>query len=313
MSSRPDETMCEWLEMHALGGLEEHEKVAFEYHLTQCALCRNQLIELKQVVDLLPMASDPTPIPEGMRDRVLGSLLGVGAVKKLGAMSEFGVENELPGRFASPGRKVDQSDRNAVKKASNSTELSRRAVQTERSARRSAYWRWGCAGLAIVIIGLGVYAYQLNERVGKLRMELHDAHEELTRTESELSKAASDLIAINKPAEALKVNQIVSLNSTAEDLVSKGKAIMAMDAKGTHMIVQAEDLPQLKQEEAFQVWLIKDNQPINAGTFYSQNGIGAIYCTFEPKDYDSVAVTLEPDAHGEKPRGTIVLTAGLKK
>jgi anti-sigma-K factor RskA len=93
---------------------------------------------------------------------------------------------------------------------------------------------------------------------------------------------------------------------------SKGLATIVIDSKGTHLIVQAEDLPQIQEQQAFQVWLIKDNQPVNAGTFYPQNGKGAIYYTFEPTDYDTVAMTLEPDAHGEKPRGTIVLAAGLK-
>ncbi|MFD0679727.1 MULTISPECIES: anti-sigma factor domain-containing protein [unclassified Paenibacillus] len=312
MSSGTDEAMCEWLEMYALDGLEEHEKVAFEYHLTHCALCRNQLIELKQVVNLLPLASDQAPIPEGMRDRVLGSILGKAAVDKSGTNAEAGVENETPGRLASQGRRSAPSAREAVKEVANSSELSRRAVQTERTARKSAYWRWVSVGLTAAVIGMGLYTYQLNNRLGALRMELLAANQEVAKAGTELAQATSKLISMNKPTEALKVNRIVSLSPAAESFVSKGLATIVIDAKGTHLIVQAEELPQIKQDEAFQVWLIKDNQPVNAGTFYPRDGKGALYYTFEPKEYDNVVITLEPDAHGEKPRGAIVLAAGLK-
>ncbi|MDF2959983.1 MAG: hypothetical protein K0S39_1718 [Paenibacillus sp.] len=307
MNSGHEDAMCERLELYALDGLEEHEKVAFKYHLTQCALCRNQLIELKLVVDLLPLASEPVPLPAGMRDRVLGSVLGNAA-----AAGQSG--NEQAERYAEAesdnaglvlqSRKANQSG-GSGSEAVKAVGLSRRAVHTERSGRKAVFWRWISAGLSAAVIGTGLYAFQLRDTIGELRAELAAA-------DKELAKINTDLASLHKPAEAAKVNRIVSLSPAVENVVSKGLATIVIDAKGAHLIVQAEDLPQIKQDEAFQVWLIKDNQPINAGTFYPHNGKGAIYFTFEPKEYDTVAITLEPDAHGEKPRGAIVLAAGLK-
>ena len=86
---------------------------------------------------------------------------------------------------------------------------------------------------------------------------------------------------------------------------------MVQDDTGTRLVVQASDLPALSGNEAYQVWLIKDGQPINAGTFLSGDGKGALTYTMEPGDYDMVAITLEPDAEGDQPRGRMVLTGAL--
>ncbi|WP_254438423.1 anti-sigma factor [Paenibacillus sp. DCT19] len=53
--------------------------------------------------------------------------------------------------------------------------------------------------------------------------------------------------------------------------------------------------------------------PQNAGTFLSHDGTGAVYYTLESgNDYDTVAITLEPDALGDQPRGTMILAAKIK-
>nr|WP_269462729.1 anti-sigma factor [Paenibacillus baekrokdamisoli] len=71
-----------------------------------------------------------------------------------------------------------------------------------------------------------------------------------------------------------------------------------MDGKGMCFIVQAEKLPELKNEEVFQVWLLKGDQPVNSGTFVTKDGKGALYYTFSADEFDSIAITQETDAHG---------------
>jgi hypothetical protein len=316
--------MCELMELYALGGLSEEEKAAFERHAVECADCRSQLFELEALVELLPMASEPVKLPAGMRDRVLGRVFnhtasndgvkkesmaprsasrsGVQAKSKNNETDprDWGIVNESRGaRRTQPHTDVGAGEKGLE---GNVGERSRRTVRTD---RRTSYWRWISIGLTAAVLLIGFYGYKLRDNMKQLQTELASAM-------NELKAAQTELTAMNKPAEALKVNQIVSLNPAAENVVSKGLASIVDDGKGTHLIVQAENLPELQKEQAFQVWLIKDDQPINAGTFYPHNGSGAIYYTFEQKNYDTVTITLEPDAHGEKPRGAIVLAAGLK-
>jgi hypothetical protein len=270
------------------------------------------LIELQQVVDLLPMISVQAPTPKGMRERVLGTVLKKGSPEQAESLLQSEAVPVLPSRAASHSRKPDHSGKAAEDEEINIAELSRRAIQTEKFVRRTVYWRWGGAVLAAAVVGMGLYAFQLKADVRKLQEELAAEGARLTAAGSELAKAREELKALSKPAEALKVTKVVNLLPAVEASASKGLATIAVDTKGSHILVQAEELPIIGNSEAFQVWLIKDNQPVNAGTFYPQDGKGGIYYTFEAKEYDSVAITLEPDAKGEKPRGNIVLTAGLK-
>jgi anti-sigma-K factor RskA len=257
MSIGQEQSMCELVELYSLDGLPIEEKKAFERHMAGCANCQAAIKELREVVSLLPLASDLEEVPAGMRDRVLGNVLGHKEVKA----AEPQNQKEAP-------------------------------VQESAWRRGTGYWRMVSIGLSAAVILLTVYA--------------SDLRKELERSEQQLAL-------LHKPAEALRINQMVSLNPAAQEYVSKGLASFVIDEKGTHLIVQAENLPELRKEEAFQVWLIKDNQPVNAGTFYPHNGRGSIYFTLAANQaYDTVAITLEPDAHGEQPRGKPVLAAGLK-
>lgn len=235
---------CENLEMYAVGGLNPEERAEFERHLQECSACAEELVELIALVDLLPMASEPVPVPDGMKARVLEHVLGESSVQPS-------------------------------------------------SAKVTRIRPWLVGGLSAAVLILGVYSYTLKQNVNELQ---------------------SRISLLNRPAEAVQVNNVVELSSTAKEIVAKGLATIVIDAKGTHLLVQAEQLPELKNNQAYQVWLIKGKEtPVNAGTFLTHNGTGGLYYTFDPNSYDTIAITLEPDAHGDKPRGTPVLAAALLK
>lgn len=95
-----------------------------------------------------------------------------------------------------------------------------------------------------------------------------------------------------------------------------GTASIIKQGKQTSMVVQASDLAKLSDKEVYQVWLIKDEKPERAGTFVtSGDGKGSVIFKFNEefteKDWDQVAVSLEPDANSELPQGEIVLEADI--
>ncbi|PZE21190.1 anti-sigma factor [Paenibacillus xerothermodurans] len=314
MSSRYSDKLCELVELYALDGLEVHQKVTFEHHLTECALCRNQLIQLQHVVDLLPLAAEPTYIPASMRERVLrgarneaaaaaAERAGGAAWQPQGQAVQL-ISGECPNRSALPAALTSEEQE--------TPELSRRATYAERNERKAGRWRWISVGLAAAVFGLCLWSYQLQRNGTLLTANLAEANNMLQESETKLAGVQAELTAAKQPAEALKATQTVILTPTIAALGCKANASIASDKRGTHLILQAEDLPPIQQQEVFQVWLIKGNQPVNAGTFYPYNGRGALYYTFEPADYDMVSITIEPDALGVQPRGTTILAAGLK-
>lgn len=251
--------LCEGLEMYVLGGLSSDEKEQFEKHLRTCPNCTEQVKELREIVDLLPMASEAVDVPEGMKQRVLQNVLGEQNVQ--------GEQNVRP--------------------------LSIQKNRAESSLRPSLWRRVVVPGLSAAVLLLAVYSYGLNQQIKGLQNEL--------------------VLGTSPLSQPMKLDEAVALSAPAKDIVAKGLATIVIDAKGTHLLVQAEQLPELKGSEAYQVWLLKDGKPYNAGTFLTQQGNGALYFTLQPRDYDTVAITLEPDAKGDTPRGKIVLAAPLKQ
>lgn len=291
MDKAQDE-ICEWVEIYALGGLDEEERLQFEQHLSDCADCREQLKELVKVIDVLPLAAFEVVPPEGMKSRVLGRVLKGAA--------DAGVTREDNGK-AEKSRNAESS-RNT--ESSRNAEASRMVASsasptapldsdkpTSIPINRNTRLRNLCAVLAAAAAVLLMYTVVLHQDVRELRQELAQ---------------------LDSPSQGLKVNEVVVLDPAAEDIVARGLATIVIDAKGTHLLVQAESLPELKGSEAFQVWLIKGDVKQSAGTFLTSQGTGAMYYTFDPQDYDTVAITLEPDGQGEQPRGRVILAAELE-
>ncbi|OKP73853.1 hypothetical protein A3842_21165 [Paenibacillus sp. P3E] len=276
-----DNQICEWAELYALGGLDEEQRLEFETHLTGCADCRKVVEELREIVDVLPLASEEMSPPEGMKERVLGRVLAVEESKKT-SLADALERSTVRGAHETivppaPAPEIPFSS-SAVK--AKATPLSRNSLL-----------RGACAILAVAAAALAIYSVSLQRDVSGLKKQLA-----LT----------------GAPSTELKVNEVVQLGPAAQDIVAKGLATIVIDAKGTHLLVQAEKLPELSGSEAFQVWLIKGDVKKSAGTFLSSAGTGAMYYTFDPQGYDTVAITLEPDGQGEQPRGRPILIAKIE-
>ncbi|OKP87335.1 anti-sigma factor domain-containing protein [Paenibacillus sp. P32E] len=276
-----DNQICEWAELYALGGLDEEQRLEFETHLTGCADCRKVVEELREIVDVLPLASEEMSPPEGMKERVLGRVLAVEESKKT-SLADALERSTVRGAHETivppaPAPEIPFSSSAGKVKI---TPLSRNSLL-----------RGACAILAVAAAALAIYSVSLQRDVSGLKKQLA-----LT----------------GAPSTELKVNEVVQLGPAAQDIVAKGLATIVIDAKGTHLLVQAEKLPELSGSEAFQVWLIKGDVKKSAGTFLSSAGTGAMYYTFDPQGYDTVAITLEPDGQGEQPRGRPILIAKIE-
>ncbi|NQX61255.1 anti-sigma factor [Paenibacillus qinlingensis] len=243
--------------------------MSFEAHLKTCRDCQEVVEASRQIVELLPLASEQMEVPSGMKSRILTRVLASEIESEIAKQAESESPAMVRGNLITPSKQEG-------------------AIPM----RGNRSWRYASLGLAAAVIGLTLYTGQLRQDVNQLQQQ----------------------IAISTgPVQGLKVNEAVTLNPATKDIVAKGLATIVVDKSGTHLVVQAENLPELKGTEAYQVWLIKGENTFNAGTFLSQDGNGALYYSFNPQNYDAVAITLEPDAVGENPRGKIVLAAPIKR
>ncbi|RLQ93113.1 anti-sigma factor [Falsibacillus albus] len=122
--------------------------------------------------------------------------------------------------------------------------------------------------------------------------------------------------AVNKTAAVDQVVKYLALNPV--DSNASGMASFVKQKDNVSMVIQASNLAKLKGDEVYQVWLIKDKKPIRAGAFKSSTtGDGAVVFRMDKKEdqdlsqYDTVAITLEPNADSQTPKGNMVLASKL--
>ncbi|MBN3553506.1 anti-sigma factor [Fictibacillus nanhaiensis] len=101
----------------------------------------------------------------------------------------------------------------------------------------------------------------------------------------------------------------------SEETESTGVASMVQENDTMNLVVQTNNLTQVKGTETYQVWLIEGDKPYRAGTFTpDENGNGAVVfpVKFEgDHEWDAVAISHEPTPNSKKPVGTIVMASNL--
>jgi hypothetical protein len=108
---------------------------------------------------------------------------------------------------------------------------------------------------------------------------------------------------------AAQIEQVVSLKPLPETNVKGyGVACIVDNGQSRQFVVYVFGAAPTTGDEAYQVWLIKDGIRKSAGTFRvaaGGKGIGvlAMPIASERLVFDDVGITLEPDDHGDKPRG----------
>ncbi|QCJ44355.1 anti-sigma factor [Bacillus sp. S3] len=94
---------------------------------------------------------------------------------------------------------------------------------------------------------------------------------------------------------------------TAE--LAKGNAYLLQEGSGTVLVIELNNMPSTKDDEVYQVWLLKNGNRENAGTLKPDlNGNGLITYRL-PKNYsfDGIGITLEPNPNNTQPQGQKVM------
>lgn len=206
-----------------------------------------------------------------------------------------------------------------VEAPSGSVESVRQTREATRARSGRALWAGAAAIMAAAAVLLGVYSAQLRGELNNMHADMTAMQQQTTALaqhasdmEQQASSMQQQLNSVKEPAVDAKVDRTVALAGMEDDPQAWGTASMVRDDIGTHLLVQAAELPKLSGSEAYQVWLIdKEGNPINAGTFKADDGNGALSYMMQPGDYQMVAITLEPDAEGDQPRGRKVLVGAL--
>lgn len=100
----------------------------------------------------------------------------------------------------------------------------------------------------------------------------------------------------------------------SEAFTGSGTAAIVHEEGVLNLLVQADQLQPTSGDQVYQVWLLKDGQPIPTGAFTAgQENEGAVFFSLEEdtEGWDTIAVTLEPNRGNTAPEGEIVLSAAI--
>lgn len=276
---------CEQLIDYFNQQLSDDEAKAFEEHLRNCESCQEELKELQELTDELPLLSEPVQPPEGMKDRVLSNVFE---------------EKNTP---AEP-------------------ETSITANESEKPVKqRNRIYPFVSGGLAAaLLLSLLGNGYLWNEQ-----QELSQKQEQVTAERNQLmeerDRIESDYFAlldeVETPDEDGGVSDILLASNLAstdeEEFQGQGTATIISENGNVDLVIQVTDMPEASGTEVFQAWIIEGETPYPTGSFnIDEEGNGAVSFRISDMDdlqIDQIAITLEPQPNNQEPEGQMVLAS----
>jgi anti-sigma factor ChrR (cupin superfamily) len=288
----------ELLALEAAGALEAGERAPLEGHLSSCAECRTELLEMSDAAASLVYTVAPIMPPASMRARVLQSVRAV-------APSEAAASRAVdPSEFAA--RAVDPSE---VK----GSDLDLRGL-----LKRFSVWQiigarpslaFGAAAALVAVAALGITTAALLNRNSALSREVAQLYDRLRESQTETTGVRTQLASLRDLNDVL-----ASPDARVTQLAGKGegaraRATLAYERTTGRAVLVTAGLPPAPAGKAYQLWLIADNKKMPGGTFKTDAEGRARMSDRLPAGEGSptFAVTLEREGGVTAPEGEIYL------
>jgi anti-sigma factor RsiW len=113
----------------------------------------------------------------------------------------------------------------------------------------------------------------------------------------------------NKVIDPTQIVTTFSLKGQNLATTANGTAYLLKEDGDTRLVIALNNLPGTKEDEVYQVWLLKDGTKQNAGTLKpDQNGAGlTTYRLQSNHSFDDIGITLEPSPYNTQPEGQKVM------
>lgn len=268
----------ELLALHALDALDASEARSLEEHLSTCAECRDELIELRDAASLLAHASTTAAPRDEIRARIIAA-----------AHSE-----------TREGRTT-------------TSELPAQVVPLPRRTRTSLWPNLLklAAAIAFVALIIGIVVLwrsdvRSRQEIARLSRQVSTQQHELTR-ERDARVRERDAIALLSSPGAKKIE--LAGTQTAQN----ARAMFVFDQQTGRAVLLTEGLPVTPADKAYELWFIpKDHSPM-PGKMFAVDATGRAMVSDqvppEAREHSVIAITLEPKRGSAVPTGAIYLSS----
>ena len=264
----------EMLSAHSLAALDREAEHALNTHLSECAICREELDRWNASAAALALAANPAEPAPTVRERILDQIRAEANNAQPESTSKVTGPQVLP--FKQPPRNVWQS-----------------------------IGSLGAIAAAVVFAALLVSLIILWK-------QNREAHAELTKLSNETKSLQEDLARKNKALQMLAAPGTQMAELSATNMAPGASAKLAFDKNG-HAMLMAKGLPAAPRGKAYQLWYIVGNKPMPGKVFTPDNaGNGVLEDQMPAVAMNSAvfAVTLEPASGMPTPTGAVYLQSG---
>lgn len=266
---------------YCLGALDSEEKKILEAHLESgCPECEAILSEMQNVVTALPFSAPEQSPPSHVKEQILAS------IQEKQASATSVIAEMTPG-------------------------IEERTVRLLERAKRS-WMRVSLAlsfAIVVIVVSLGWYTNALQKKIKVLENQMLISDRLVRELQTELINKERIIKIVNSPDI-----RIVDLKGLETAPSSKGKVFW--DPVQHKAIFYAFNLPQPPSDKDYQLWILRGNQPIDAGVF-STDAEGAAVSTIDTiadsANLSAFAVTLEPKGGVPRPTGAMYLLGAITK
>jgi hypothetical protein len=265
---------------YALGRLNPRNKRFFESHLNAgCEHCNRELAEIYEAMSLIPLTLPQQQAPTRLKDRVIA------AARKT-------------------QQEVVQKGRQAERAPRGQQEQRKPTPTRERSAPPQQQRPWfGYAMALVIVVILAAMGWYMNSLITRL-----DEQEQRIIALTHEVQVKEELL---KVLQAPRLDMVI-MNGLEPSPAGYGKIIWDPEKKVA--IFHVANLPETPADKDYQLWVIKDNQPVSAGVFSVQEekDVESYFKILqldvaERKDINAFAVTLEPKGGLPQPSGPMYL------
>jgi anti-sigma-K factor RskA len=178
------------------------------------------------------------------------------------------------------------------------------AQQKEKPVKQRAWLPWACAAAASIALAISLFNIsRLNRELSSQQAKATQLAEQLQTLRSELEQEQSITSFLSKPEV-----RVTMLAGTDKSPQASGKILWS--AQERKAMFYARNLPVAPQGKTYQLWIIADNRPHDAGIFAVDargDGFLKVDSLAEADKAQKFAVTLEPAGGVPQPTGQMHL------
>jgi anti-sigma-K factor RskA len=174
--------------------------------------------------------------------------------------------------------------------------------------RERPSWRWlQVAALALLSIGLGIYAARLHSRLVAVEARLDDTARRVAVAERAAAESRGVAERVRNAMAVLAAPTLLRVELGGQPVAPSASG-RAFWSRGRGLVFTAANLPPLRADRVYQVWVLAGGAPISAGLMQPDaSGSGELVFQTPPEVTGLVAVAVT-----EEPRGGVPAPTGEK-